>query len=623
MISVIIPAYNCENTIEKCINLIKKNKSNIEIIVIEDASTDNTSIILEQIPGIKLIKNKVNKGAGASRNIGIENCKGDYICFVDSDDEVSEGYIDELKKDIGDNDIAICDLITKGNSVKKYSFNFINKEDIIKNPMVASPCGKLFRRNIFNDSRFPEGIINEDLALIVPIIINTDKIIYSKNAKYYYVENINSVQNQKFSEKKFDIFKAFDMCINNINSEKYIEYLVVTQLMFFLIYMLANESSFIKRYKYLKIYQQNISKRKINLTKNKYFFEHIQEKGKLHIYYYLIMFNLLNIHCVFLANLEIAIFNFLKRYKNKKSVIKSDISADDLIELAKRQNKLRSSKIKISVIIPNYNYKQFLYERLFSVLNQNVKLHEVIILDDCSIDDSKKTIEDISNNISEYISIKCIYNTINSGCAFQQWKKGVECATGDYIWIAEADDYCSDEFLSSLLNIIINNDNIRIAYSNTNYINSNGRIIFDKVHELVDTKKTGHWNNSYVIDCIEEYNEYTYLNCTIANVSSVVFKNDDYSSILEDSVKYNQVGDWIFYIGLLNKGGKIAYCNKVYNFYRIHGENQTTQTRLDNHLKQILQVYKWQEQKYGLSSVQHSEIKNRVKYLKNEWRIQN
>lgn len=619
MISVIIPAFNCENKIEKCINLLKKNNTKFEIIVIEDCSNDNTLNILEKISGITIIKNSVNIGAGASRNKGIEHANGDFICFVDADDEVSERYLDNLYTVIGDNDIAICDLVTKGKEVKKYSFSFSNKIDLIKNPMIASPCAKLFKKKLFEKNSFPEGIINEDLALIVPLVINTDKIVYCSDATYFYINNYNSVQNQKFSIKKFDVFKAYDICISNINSDIYEDYLITTQIIFMLIYMLINEESFIDRLKYLRLFRKNVSRRGIKLERNKYFFEYIMDKGKLYRYYYLVMFYLLKYNFVLLANLEIELFHYLKQRKNGSSVIKKDISMEDIINGAKYQKDLKESNIKVSVIIPNYNYSQFIYERIYSVLFQKVKIHEIIILDDCSIDDSQEIINKIHQNINEYVTIKVINNEINSGCAFHQWKKGVEWATGDYVWIAEADDYCSNEFLENMVMIIEKNKDIKIAYCNTAYINASGNIIFNKVAALVDTLKTNHWKKDYINDCQDEYNNYVYLNCTIANVSSVIFKKDDYRIILNKSLNYNQVGDWIFYIGLLHCGGNIGYCHNVHNYYRVHGENQTSRTRVEEHFSQIKQLYQWQIDNYCLSDNQKYKISQRLNDLKNEW----
>ena len=108
-----------------------------------------------------------------------------------------------------------------------------------------------------------------------------------------------------------------------------------------------------------------------------------------------------------------------------KSVIKLNIEEDDIRTMAE-QNQKQKEIFKISVVIPNYNYAKFLYQRLYSILYQTTKIHEIIILDDMSSDNSKQVIETLRDLILPYIPVKVIYNTKNSGSAFKQWKKGFE-----------------------------------------------------------------------------------------------------------------------------------------------------------------------------------------------------
>src|SRR5258708_26242203 len=98
----------------------------------------------------------------------------------------------------------------------------------------------------------------------------------------------------------------------------------------------------------------------------------------------------------------------------------------------------------VSVIIPNYNHAQYLSKRIDSVIHQSYKNIEVIILDDCSIDKSKDIIEKYRFHP---LVKKIIYNESNTGSPFLQWKKGVEVASGEWIWITESDDYSSPIFL--------------------------------------------------------------------------------------------------------------------------------------------------------------------------------
>ncbi|MDR2480172.1 MAG: glycosyltransferase, partial [Treponema sp.] len=127
----------------------------------------------------------------------------------------------------------------------------------------------------------------------------------------------------------------------------------------------------------------------------------------------------------------------------------------------------------VSIIIPNYNHSQFLEERIETVLNQTYRDFEVIIIDDCSSDNSRAIIEKYRHN--EKISA-ILYNTKNSGSVYRQWKKGIELAKGEYTWIAESDDSSSPLFLEKILPLIVNN-NTAMAFSDSMTIDEYGNEI--------------------------------------------------------------------------------------------------------------------------------------------------
>ena len=124
----------------------------------------------------------------------------------------------------------------------------------------------------------------------------------------------------------------------------------------------------------------------------------------------------------------------------------------------------------VSVIIPNYNHAPYLKQRIESVLNQTYQDFEVIILDDCSTDNSRDIIENYKTN-SKIKNI--IYNRQNSGSTFKQWDKGIAEATGDYIWIAESDDYCETDFIEKIIGEINNDAEIVLAYTQSKIVDEN------------------------------------------------------------------------------------------------------------------------------------------------------
>ena len=113
---------------------------------------------------------------------------------------------------------------------------------------------------------------------------------------------------------------------------------------------------------------------------------------------------------------------------------------------------------KVSVIIPNYNYQDFIIERIDSIVNQTYPIYEIIILDDCSTDNSVAVIEEKIKKIPSGIKVTFIKNEKNSGCVFKQWDKGFKQATGDYIWIAEADDSAECNFVEEVMKGFDNED---------------------------------------------------------------------------------------------------------------------------------------------------------------------
>ena len=126
----------------------------------------------------------------------------------------------------------------------------------------------------------------------------------------------------------------------------------------------------------------------------------------------------------------------------------------------------------ISVIIPNYNHAAYLKQRIYSVLNQTLQPYEIIILDDCSTDNS---VEIIKEFVSQYPNIRFIKNQLNSGSTFAQWNKGVDLAEGDLVWIAESDDTASPTFLQKMVHCFNDND-VVLAYCQSNRIDKDDNI---------------------------------------------------------------------------------------------------------------------------------------------------
>lgn len=631
-ISVIIPCYNVENYIEKCVDsILNQSYKKLEIILVDDCSTDNTYKIIKgyekKYDNITVIKNEKNSGAGYSRNNALKIAKYDLISFIDSDDYLDDNYYEEMiktmKKDKAD--VVVCDIYIKyenveGTDIRSYACaNKNDKFSYIHNGLAASPCNKIFKKEDILKYPFPEGIMNEDIATVLPILIDAKKITYTPEAYYNYIQRKNSVQNSGLNEKRFDLFKSMDILMDRVKhnktTEKYLKSIVFNQITLFFFYVIPREKDKAKRKKYLRKFNQ-LSK-KYNLKQNNYYWDFLESQGMKHKVFYktLLSANIKQFYTI--SNNLISFYDWYSN-KVKKPIIKDNITMDDLIEAAKRQQSLKDNKYTISVVVPNYNYEKFMFQRIYSILYQNVKIDELIILDDCSKDNSRELIDEIEKNISKYINFRKIYNKTNSGTAFKQWRKGFEEATKDYVWIAEADDYCDNTFLESIMKPIIKDKDIVISYADTAFIDKDGYIIMRTIKPEIDILKTGHWDHNFVREGKDEIHDHSYLNCTIANVSSVIFKRNDYTKFFEEAGNYRQAGDWLFYLYVMSTG-KIAYYNKPLNYYRVHGNNVTSKTKKQKHFDEIVKIHNVIEKKFGLNKEQKKNIKDRYEFLHKVW----
>lgn len=214
----------------------------------------------------------------------------------------------------------------------------------------------------------------------------------------------------------------------------------------------------------------------------------------------------------------------------------------------------------ISVIVPNYNHAPYLRQRIDSILNQTYQDFELILLDDCSTDNSREIFESYREN--PHVT-RIVYNETNGGTPFKQWDKGIELAKGEWIWIAESDDWAEPEFLETLMDNIANHPQSGFAYTWTNWVDSSG-------NKLWNVKET-----SWVL----EYGSFEFIRkklllCnSIANVSECIFKKELYR--IDQSYRYERMrlcGDWFFYV-LLSEQTRVLEIQKVLSNYRQHNSN--------------------------------------------------
>lgn len=214
----------------------------------------------------------------------------------------------------------------------------------------------------------------------------------------------------------------------------------------------------------------------------------------------------------------------------------------------------------VSVIIPNYNHGPFLRQRIDSVLCQSFDDFELIIVDDFSTDDSREIIESYRSHpkVSQIV-----FNEQNSGSAFKQWVKGISMAKGEWVWIAESDDWSDPLFLERMMQAVAENPSCGLAYCRSYRTDEQGNILW----EVSDDKSSVcHPGETFVCETLSCYNP-------LVNVSACLFKRSLFKP--HDVALYENMrlcGDWLFYV-LLAEQADVVEVKSPLNYCRRHGTN--------------------------------------------------
>jgi len=220
---------------------------------------------------------------------------------------------------------------------------------------------------------------------------------------------------------------------------------------------------------------------------------------------------------------------------------------------------------KVSIIIPNYNHANFLKKRLETVCNQTYKDFELIFLDDASTDNSME----IFYKCPQELRVQVHCNQVNSGNPFKQWNKGGCLARGEYIWIAESDDYAEENLLAALVDVLDNNPRVGLAYCLS--------VVVDDEDNVIDTNQSYYqgfadswrWNQDYQNSGLAEIQTYMAQLCTIPNASAVLLRREAFSQVGGADESFRLAGDWITWLKILQHWD-IAYLAQPLNYFRRH-----------------------------------------------------
>lgn len=247
-VSIIVPIYNCEKYLSKCINsLLKQTYENLEIILVDDGSTDNSLKICKEYaknPKIKLIHQE-NMGVSVARNVGLKNSMGEYVAFVDADDYVNNNYIENAVSVLDSNtDFVLLNMfVEKSNKILRKYYKIKKYDNLIEAMLClnipSGPGAKLYSKKIINkyNLEFDKNIkVGEDLDFNCRYFKYVNNYKLSLDSIYYYAIRSDSVMMSDFKKFHLDSIKILNRIKNEykinkkiINGRKCLEYIALYQ----------------------------------------------------------------------------------------------------------------------------------------------------------------------------------------------------------------------------------------------------------------------------------------------------------------------------------------------------------------------------------------------------------
>lgn len=223
LVSVIVPVYNTEKYLKKCVDFIRNQTyQNLEIWLVDDGSTDSSGAICDeyaQLDNRIHVIHKENAGQGVARNTALDRCTGEYIAFVDSDDWVAENFAEKLVQEIekSNADICMCGYcghtgirtvnVTHTHCVLNSTYEIV--EHLVTTTDISGmACDKLFRRHLFECNRFPAVRANEDAYLIYDVLPTCKKVVILEDCLYHQLIRPGSTERSNFSEKNYALIGA-------------------------------------------------------------------------------------------------------------------------------------------------------------------------------------------------------------------------------------------------------------------------------------------------------------------------------------------------------------------------------------------------------------------------------
>ena len=422
LISIIVPVYNTEKYLPKCLDsILNQNNENIEIIVVNDCSPNNCNEIvndyIKRYDNIKLIENKNNLGLYNTRLVGIKEAKGKYVMHVDSDDYILPNSLNELIKIINEDDYDII------------AFNCLIEDD--KGNIYESP---------------PQNKILQE------------KIIYDKNEMYEELFLGSLPESNATKVFKRELYSCLDYVNRNIVFQE--DYLAIIQLIFFskairltskecYIYYQRSESS--TKFQNMN-YKQRVKTLEDLIFVNDKIINFFKDKNIYNIYYANIIKQRENMYYDWIYNGIISNLNDNEEKEIKDLIFKAFPLISPNLKILDRINKPSNNNYFLSIIIPVFNTEKYLKRCLDSIVNQSFKDMEIILVDDCSSGNCYEIFEEYQKNNK---NIRYVKNEKNLGSAWSRLN-GLSYAKGEYIHFVDSDDWVFEDCYLKIHKYLVN-----------------------------------------------------------------------------------------------------------------------------------------------------------------------
>lgn len=237
--------------------------------------------------------------------------------------------------------------------------------------------------------------------------------------------------------------------------------------------------------------------------------------------------------------------------------------------------------VKISIILPSYNYARYLDERIQSLLNQTFQDFELIIVDDASTDNSVEVIK----NYETDARVKTKFFTQNSGLPYKRWNDGAKMASGNYILFAGADDSCHPKMLERLLEKLEAHPNVGVAYCQSMQMDSEGKLV-RSMKKYTDTLDKEHWSKDFVSKGTDEC-RYLAVKCIIPNASAALIRRQIFTEAGGFDENLKLVADWMLWSKIM-VASDVAFIAEPLNYFRYHDNTvRSKMAKVGSHTQEI------------------------------------